>query len=167
MEITLKVNGHDYTRSIESNTTLLDFLRNEVRLTGTKKGCDVGECGCCTVLIDDDPSLACIILAKEAEGSSITTIEGISDRMETSGNIHPVQQAMVEEGAIQCGFCTPAMVVNGVALIEQNLKEGRNSLSQTEIKECVSGTMCRCTGYVKIEKAIAKAAKDCSCKVDF
>ncbi len=150
MELALKVNGVKYIRSVDSGITLLDFLREEIDLTGTKKGCDLGECGCCTVHLDGKPVLSCLMLAVEAEGHEITTIEGIA----TGNQYHPVQTSLVEEGAIQCGFCTPAMVMNGVYLLSHNKKP-----SKADIKECISGTICRCTGYTKIEKAIEKAAQ--------
>ena len=130
--------------------TLLEFLRDEARLTGTKRGCDLGDCGCCTVLLDGKPILSCLLLAVEAEGKKITTIEGIAKK----NQLHPVQKAMVEHGAIQCGFCTPAMVLNAVSLVENN-----PSPSREEVKECLSGTICRCTGYTKIEKAILSLGK--------
>lgn len=130
--------------------TLLEFLRGEAWLTGTKRGCDIGDCGCCTVLLDGKPVLSCLLLAVETEGKKITTIEGIAKGSE----LHPVQEAFVEHGAIQCGFCTPAMVLNAVSLLENH-----PSPSQKEIKECVSGTVCRCTGYTKIEKAITSLRK--------
>lgn len=148
--VTIEVNGVPFTRAIAPAMTLLAFLRDELDLTGTKKGCDLGACGCCTVHLDGAPVLSCLLLACEAEGRSVTTIEGIAD----GPNLHPLQRAMVDQGAIQCGFCTPAMVMNGVYLLEHN-----QSPSATEIKECISGTICRCTGYTKIEKAIAVAAK--------
>lgn len=148
--VTIKVNGQDRSKAIISSMTLLEFLREELDLTGTKKGCDLGECGCCSVLIDGRPMLSCLTLALEVAGRSITTIEGIAH----GNQLHPVQQAMVEEGAIQCGYCTPGMVINGVDLIENN-PDPNNS----EIKQCVSATICRCTGYTKIEKAMKTAAK--------
>lgn len=130
--------------------TLLEFLREEAGLTGTKRGCDIGDCGCCTVLLDGKPVLSCLLLAVEVTGKSITTIEGVA----TGNTLHPVQEAFVEHGAIQCGFCTPAMVLNAVALTENN-----PSPNEEEIKECISGTICRCTGYTKIEKAITSLGK--------
>ena len=154
LTLTLQVNGFAYTRSVLSSITLLDFIREELRLTGTKRGCDLGDCGCCTTLVDGKPILSCLMLAADAEGHEVRTIEGIAD----GNRLHPVQEAMVEEGAIQCGFCTPAMVINAVHLLEENPRP-----SAIEIKECVSGTICRCTGYTKIEKAIQSAAKK-TCK---
>ncbi len=152
--VTLAVNDNNYTKAICPRTTLLNFLREEIGLTGSKKGCDAGECGCCSVLIDGKPILSCITLAAEMQGRKITTIEGIG----TKESPHPLQTAMVEEGAIQCGFCTPAMVINGVNLLE-NTKKLKKEVKRKEIKECISGTICRCTGYTKIEKAFETAAE--------
>lgn len=149
--ITLEVNEIEYTKAICAHMTLLDFLRDEIHLTGSKKGCDAGECGCCTVLINEKPILACITLAAEMQSKKITTIEGIG----TKENPHPLQTAMVNEGAIQCGFCTPAMVINGVNLLSE-----KKAPTKTEIKRCISGTICRCTGYTKIEKAFEVAAAE-------
>ncbi len=151
--VTMVVNGYEVTRSVEPSTTLLEFLREELGLTGTKKGCDLGECGCCTVLVGGKPALSCLTLALEMQHQEITTIEGLAH----GENLHPVQKAFVEEGALQCGYCTPAMILNGVHLLNEN-----PTPTAEEIKECVSGTLCRCTGYVKIEKAVARAAKESS-----
>lgn len=148
--ITLRINGVSRVRAVPVSMTLLDFLREEVGLTGTKRGCDLGDCGCCTVLLDGSPALACLVLAAEAECCEIRTIEGVA----RGGRLHPVQEAMVEKGAIQCGFCTPAMVIHGVHLLESTKRPTRD-----EIKEAISGTICRCTGYVKIEQAIRAAAE--------
>ena len=146
--VSIKVNDHDRQKAIVSSMTLLEFLREELNMTGTKKGCDLGECGCCSVLIDGKPMLSCLTLAMQVSGQSVTTIEGIAD----GTKLHPVQDAMVKEGAIQCGYCTPGMVINGVELIENNPNP-----SDDEIKVCVSATICRCTGYTKIEKAMKTA----------
>jgi len=151
--VTIKVNGHDRSKAIVSSMTLLEFLREELDMTGTKKGCDLGECGCCSVLIEGKPMLSCLTLALEVVGKSVITIEGIAD----GSQLHPVQQAMVEQGAIQCGYCTPGMVINGVDLIENNPDP-----TSDEIKQCVSATICRCTGYTKIEKAMKVAIKKSS-----
>ena len=148
--LSIEVNGTKHNLNIEPRTTLLDLLREQLLLTGTKKGCDLGECGCCSVHLDGKPVLSCLMLAIEAQGREITTIEGVAH-----GNAyHLVQVSMVEEGAIQCGFCTPAMVMNGIYLLSHN-----KNPSGVDIKECISGTLCRCTGYTKIEKAIEKAAQ--------
>lgn len=146
----LTINDLPVTRAVPATMTLLDYLRDEVGLTGTKNGCDSGECGCCTVMVDGKPMLSCIMLAVEAEGHEITTIEGIAK----GNDLHPVQEAMVEKGAIQCGYCTPAMVINGVHLLENNANP-----SEAEVKECISATVCRCTGYNSIEKAMHSAAE--------
>ncbi len=147
--LSLSVNGSPWQGYVERSWTLLDFLREQLGLTGTKRGCDMGDCGCCTVLVDDRPTLSCLMPALEMQGRAIRTIEGVA----TCNSLHPVQEAMVEAGAIQCGFCTPAMVMQGVHLLETNARPSRN-----EIKTAISGTICRCTGYTKIEKAIALAA---------
>jgi CO/xanthine dehydrogenase Mo-binding subunit/aerobic-type carbon monoxide dehydrogenase small subunit (CoxS/CutS family) len=148
MIVRLDVNGVLHQRVVPCSMTLLEFLREELVLTGTKKGCDLGECGCCSVLIDGLPMLSCMTLAAQVQGKTIKTIEGIAE----GNRLHPVQEAMVEEGAIQCGFCTPAMVMNGVHLVETNA-----SPTDDEIKACISGTICRCTGYTKVENAIKRA----------
>ena len=150
--VTIEINGQQHSKAIVSSMTLLEFLREELTLTGTKRGCDLGECGCCSVLIDGKPMLSCLTLALQVAGRSVTTIEGIADET----RLHPVQQAMVEKGAIQCGFCTPAMVINGVDLVENN-----PAPSDDEIKQCVSATLCRCTGYTKIEQAMKSAVQAC------
>lgn len=147
--VTLNINDLEYTRAISPTLTLIDFIREEIHLTGTKRGCDEGECGCCSVLVNTRPILSCITLAVEMQNQKIVTIEGIG----TKENPHILQKTMVEEGAIQCGFCTPAMVINGFALLEKNI-----SPTKIEIKKCISGTICRCTGYTKIEKAFEVAA---------
>ncbi len=151
--VTIKVNGQNRQKAVVSSITLLEFLREELDMTGTKKGCDLGECGCCSVLIEGKPMLSCLTLACEVAGQSVTTIEGIAQGTQ----LHPVQEAMVEEGAIQCGYCTPGMVINGVDLIENTPDP-----TDDEIKQCVSATICRCTGYTKIEKAMKTAAQTCS-----
>jgi 4-hydroxybenzoyl-CoA reductase subunit alpha len=157
--ITLSINGQPCSRAVRPEITVLEFLREEIALTGTKKGCDQGECGLCTVLLDGEPTVSCLVLAKDVEGSEIRTIEGIQSTHKDSGkqsNLHPIQSAMVEEGAIQCGFCTPAMVLNGVAYYDR-VQNNEAKLCSKAIKSCISGTLCRCTGYTKIEKAILSA----------
>ncbi len=145
----LRVNGVLQQAIAKPGTTLLEFLREELGLTGSKRGCDLGECGCCSVLVDGRPMLACLLLAADVEGSEIRTIEGIAD----GEVLHPLQQAMVEEGAIQCGFCTPGMVINGVHLFERTPTPTRD-----EIRTCISATVCRCTGYNRIEQAFVTTA---------
>ncbi len=129
--------------------TLLDFLRGELSLKGTKKGCDSGQCGACTVLMNGKTIDACLILAIQADGKKILTIEGLS----LGGRLHPLQEAFVEEGAVQCGFCVPGMILSAKALLEE-----KKDPSEEEIREALSGNLCRCTGYVKIIKAVQKAA---------
>lgn len=147
--LVLNINGREYRRAVPEAATLIDVLREEISLTGTKRGCDLGECGCCTVLVDGRPMLSCLTLAAEVEKRAITTIEGLADGPE----LHPVQQALVEEGAIQCGFCTPSMALNAAALLAENPDPDDNA-----VKRCISGTICRCTGYTKIERAVKRAA---------
>lgn len=148
--VNLKINGREYRRAASPSMTLLEFLREEANLTGTKRGCDKGECGCCTVLLNGKPILSCILPVFEAEGANLRTIEDLSGK----DGLHPIQESFVENGAIQCGFCTPSMVLNAVHLLEDNPKP-----VASDIKRCVSGTICRCTGYTKIIRAIDAAAK--------
>jgi aerobic-type carbon monoxide dehydrogenase small subunit (CoxS/CutS family) len=148
-KIRLIVNEQEYELLTEPNKTLLDVLRDDLGLTGTKRGCDSGDCGACTVLLEGMPVLACMTLACEVEGKKIQTIEGIAK----GGELHPVQKAFVEYGAIQCGFCTPGMVLSAVALLNSN-----PTPTTDEIKKAISGNLCRCTGYIKIIEAIQQAA---------
>ncbi|MCH8012942.1 MAG: molybdopterin-dependent oxidoreductase [Candidatus Marinimicrobia bacterium] len=143
--VELTVNGDRHMVLVSAKTTLVEVLREQLGLTGTKLGCGVGDCGACTILLDGEPANACLLLALEAEGRDIITIEGIS----TNGELHPLQRAFVNEGAIQCGFCTPAMVLTGKALVNKNADP-----SEKEVREALAGTFCRCTGYAKIVKAI-------------
>ena len=147
---TFKVNGKSLEVMLETHMTLLEVLRDQLGLTGTKYGCGTGQCGACTVLIDGEPALACLTLAVTVRGKGITTIEGLSPGNE----LHPVQQAFIEHGAIQCGYCTPGMVLSAKALLEEN-----PSPTRQEIKEALSGNLCRCTGYVKIVRAVSAAAQ--------
>lgn len=147
--ISLNVNGDSYEVTVAPWDTLLDVLRDRLRLTGTKKGCGIGTCGVCTVIADGKAILACLTLAVECVGKSITTIEGISN----NEALHPVQKSFIENGAIQCGFCTPGIVMTAKALLDENPKP-----SDDEIKEALAGTFCRCTGHVKIMEAIKKVS---------
>jgi len=147
----LTVNGEDYELLIAPNRTLLDVLRDDLGLTGSKRGCDSGECGTCTVLFDGLPILACITLACEVEGKKIETIEGLAK----GGRISLLQKAFIEHGAIQCGFCTPGMVLSASALLRS-----RPAPTVEEIKKSISGNLCRCTGYLKIVEAIHSAAEE-------
>jgi len=148
--ITLLVNGEPYNLVVPSNKTLLEVLRDDLELMGTREGCSVGACGACTVLIDDVPVRSCLTLAADVQGLSITTIEGLTEGRE----LHPVQEAFVERGAIQCGFCSSGMILTAKAFLDKNKRPKKD-----EIKKAVSGSICRCTGYTKIEDAISVAAK--------
>ena len=148
--ITLRVNGERYEVAVEPRRLLLDVLRDELGLTGTKKACDFGNCGSCTVLMDGKPVLSCLTLAIEAQGKDILTVEGLA----RNGQLHPVQQAFIDYGAIQCGFCTPGMLLSTKALLDENPEP-----TDAEIKEALSGNLCRCTGYVKIIEAVEAAAQ--------
>jgi carbon-monoxide dehydrogenase small subunit len=147
--IDLKVNGQNYEVAVDTRRTLLEVLREELGFTGTKNGCDQGECGTCTVLLDGKPVHSCLTLAVEIQGKEVTTIEGLAKGDE----LHPLQQAFVDHGAIQCGFCTPGMILTGKALLEKN-----HSATEDEIRRAISGNLCRCTGYVKIVEAIKAVA---------
>ncbi|MHC4515907.1 MAG: molybdopterin-dependent oxidoreductase, partial [Planctomycetota bacterium] len=143
----LNINGHDHPVSVEAGDTLLDVLRDKLRLTGTKKGCDVGDCGACTVLIDGEPMNSCLMLAATVEGKAITTIEGIAK----NGELTPIQKAFVHEGGIQCGYCTPGMVISATALLEKTPRP-----DTAAVQEALSGNLCRCTGYTGIKRAVAR-----------
>jgi carbon-monoxide dehydrogenase small subunit len=145
----LNVNGETFGLIAPVHKTLLEVLREEMNLTGTKHGCEVGECGTCTVLIDGEPVLSCLTLPIEVQGKAITTIEGVAK----DGQPHPLQEAFTELGAAQCGYCTPAMILAAKALLDKNLNPTRE-----EIQETLSGNLCRCTGYLKIFEAVERAA---------
>jgi len=149
MQINLKVNGEYRKLLLEPQTTLLEVLRDYLGLTGTKKGCNEGDCGACTVLIDGYPVNSCMVLAVEVGNVEIFTIEGLSQ----TGEIHPIQKAFVEYGAIQCGYCTPGMVLTAKAFLDENKEP-----TEEEIRKAISGNLCRCTGYAKIIAAIMAAA---------
>ncbi|NNN19106.1 MAG: (2Fe-2S)-binding protein [Acidimicrobiaceae bacterium] len=144
------VNGRSHELLVKPYATLLEVLREDLRLTGTKHGCEAGECGACVVLVDGTPQLSCLVLPGQVEGSEITTIEGVSD----GGTLHPVQQALMDHGALQCGYCTPGMVLSSKALLDSNPTPSRE-----EIKEALSGNLCRCTGYVSIIEAVEDAGR--------
>jgi len=148
--ITLSVNGREYEMAVEPNRTLTQVLREDLGLLGTKEGCGVGDCGACTVIMDGVPVNSCLVLAVQAGGSRITTIEGVAD----GDRLHPVQQAFVDFGAIQCGFCTPGMVLTAKDLLEKNPDP-----TEHQIREGLSGNLCRCTGYQKIVEAVQEASK--------
>ncbi|GAB4267682.1 MAG: (2Fe-2S)-binding protein [Deferrisomatales bacterium] len=148
--ITLTINGEAFDVAVAPTDFLADVIRERVGLTGTKKGCGIGDCGACTVLVDGAPVLSCLTLALSCQGKEITTIEGLS----ANGRLHPVQQAFVEKGAIQCGFCTPGMILSSAALLERIPNP-----TEDQIKQGIAGNLCRCTGYVKIVEAIGRAAE--------
>ncbi len=148
--VNLKVNGDTHTVMVKGNALLVNVLREELDLTGTKKGCELGDCGSCTVLLDGKPVNSCLVLAVEAEGSEITTIEGVA----RNENLDKLQESFVNNAAIQCGYCTPGMVLSAKALLTRNPHP-----SETEVREAISGNLCRCTGYVNIVKAVLAAAE--------
>ena len=149
--VTTTINGDPVEFLCESQQTLLDVLRDELQLTGSKEGCASGDCGACSVMVDNRLVCACLVLGVEAEGSSIDTIEGVAE----GENLHPVQQRFLEEAALQCGICTPGFVVAAKALLEKNPNP-----TETEARYWLAGNLCRCTGYDKIIKAVMKAAED-------
>lgn len=149
-EIVLNVNGADHKVEINEDDRLIDVLRNDLKLTGTKEGCGEGECGACTVIIDGVTVNSCMVMAFQAEDKKIITIEGL----ETDNGINPIQQAFLDEGAVQCGFCIPGMVLSAKAVLDKNPTPTRE-----EIRESISGNLCRCTGYNKIVDSIERASK--------
>jgi carbon-monoxide dehydrogenase small subunit len=148
-KIKIKVNGEWRGLEVSSRRTLLEVIREDLGLTGTKKMCDRGECCSCTVILDGRAVNSCIVLAADANGKEITTIEGLAE----VGKLHPLQEEFVNKGAIQCGFCTPGMILSAKALLDQN-----PSPTEVEVKTAISGNLCRCTGYVRIIDAILSAA---------
>ena len=148
--IQLTVNGQTHDLIVRPERTLLDVLREELSLTGSKRGCDMGACGACAVLVDGRPVASCLILAVEASGHEIVTIEGLAE----GKLLHPLQEAFVECGAVQCGFCIPGMILVAKALLDE-----RSDPEDAEIREALSGNICRCTGYVKIMDAVREAAR--------
>jgi carbon-monoxide dehydrogenase small subunit len=146
-----QLNGHPTGIATPDERILLDLLREDLNLTGTKRGCDLGTCGCCTVLVDGRPTLSCLTLARLVEGREVTTIEGVTPAQGMS----PVQKAFVEQGATQCGFCTPGFVLTATALLRENPHPSRS-----EIQRAIAGNLCRCTGYTKIVAAIEAAARE-------
>ncbi|MGA3174148.1 MAG: (2Fe-2S)-binding protein [Syntrophorhabdales bacterium] len=148
-DILLKVNGKNYYVNVETHRTLVEVLRETLGFTGTKKSCNEGECGACTVLMDGRPVASCLILAVAAQGKEITTIEGLSQ----GEKLHPVQEAFVKHAAIQCGFCTPGMVLAAKALLDENPDP-----TTGDVRRAISGNLCRCTGYQQIVDAVMAAA---------
>jgi len=150
VEITLKVNGIKYAVDVKPQRTLVEVLRETLGLTGTKKSCNEGECGACTVLMDGKPVASCLVLAIDAQGKEILTIEGLSE----GENLHPIQEAFLKHGGIQCGFCTPGMVMSAKAFLDEHPKP-----TQTEVRQAISGNLCRCTGYQQIVDSIMAGSK--------
>lgn len=148
-QITLKVNGQERQVAIEPRQTLLDVLRNSLGLTGAHEGCGSGNCGSCTVLLDGKAVNSCLILAVEVEGQELTTIEGIY----LDGKLHPLQQAFIDEGAVQCGFCTPGVILTAISFLSSNPYP-----TEAQVRMAIAGNLCRCTGYDKIVRAILKVS---------
>lgn len=148
--VRLKVNGETYELVIAPFRTLVDVLREEIQLTGSKKGCDVGDCGACTVLMDGNPVNSCLVLAATAQDKEIVTIEGLAQ----NGKLHPLQEAFIKEGAVQCGYCTPGVLMSLKALVDTN-----PAPTPEDVKIAMAGNLCRCTGYSKIFKAVAAATR--------
>lgn len=148
--ITLNVNGDAHTILVKGNAILTNVLRDQLDLTGTKKGCELGDCGSCTVLLDGKPVDSCLVLAVEADGRQITTIEGVME----NGRLDEIQQSMINHAAVQCGYCTPGMVLSAKALLTRNPHP-----DEQEVREAISGNLCRCTGYVHIVEAVLAASQ--------
>ncbi len=146
----LSVNGESMQLLIGAGKTLLEILREDLNLTGTKHGCELGECGACTVLLDGKPVMSCLVLALDCEAAKIETIEG----MASDGHLHPLQQAFAEHGGLQCGYCTPGMLMTSKALLDQ-----KSEPAKSDIREALSGNLCRCTGYQQIVESVAAAAR--------
>jgi carbon-monoxide dehydrogenase small subunit len=149
-DIKITVNHQEYELTVSTNKTLLKVLRDDLQLTGTKNGCEAGECGMCTVLMDGKPVNSCLVLAVAADRKEITTIEGLS----RDSQLHPLQDAFVSHGAIQCGYCTPGMIMSAKALLDENADP-----TEIEIRRALAGNLCRCTGYTKIVQAVKDAAQ--------
>ena len=150
LEVHYTINGRAHEAYIEPNLTLLEVVRDELRLTGSKEGCGTGDCGACSMIVAGKLVTSCLMLAPQADGAEITTIEGLA----TNGDLHPVQQAFIDTGAVQCGFCIPGMILAGKVLLDENPMP-----DEQEIRSAIAGNLCRCTGYTKIVEAIAAAAE--------
>jgi carbon-monoxide dehydrogenase small subunit len=150
VDISLKVNGQAYRLQVDADAFLVDVLREELNLTGTKKACNEGECGACTVILNGKPVYSCLVMAARLDGANIVTIEGVGD----AENLHPLQEAFISAGAVQCGYCTPGMILSAKALLDAN-----SNPSEAEIRTGLSGNLCRCTGYKKIVQAVKLAAE--------
>ena len=150
VKVSFVINGKKEEREISPNISLLELLRDHLGLTGAKKGCEIGECGACTVILDGRPVYACLVLAPKVDGKEIITIEGIGEE----GKLYPVQKAFLTHGAVQCGFCTPGMILAAKALLDE-----KPNPSREEIEDAISGNLCRCTGYLQIVEAIEASRK--------
>jgi carbon-monoxide dehydrogenase small subunit len=148
--ISLKINGQPYELAVEPHWTLLETVREQLSLTGSKEGCGTGDCGACSMIVDGRLITACLMLAPEADGSEITTIEGLA----RNGDLHPVQQSFIEAGGVQCGFCTPGMIMAAKALLDSNPRP-----TLEDVRLGLAGNLCRCTGYAKIYEAVLAAAE--------
>ena len=148
--INLAVNGHPYEVAVEPHWTLLEAVREQLGLTGSKEGCGTGDCGACSMIVDGRLITSCLMLAPEADGAEVTTIEGLAP----NGDLHPVQQAFIDTGGVQCGFCTPGMIMAAKALLDRN-----HHPTLQEVREGLAGNLCRCTGYTKIYEAVMSAAQ--------
>ena len=146
----LTVNGEHCQVAVEPTSTLLELIRDHLHLTGTKEGCNTGDCGACTVLVDNKPVNSCLVLAIEADGKEILTIEGLAQ----NGKLHPLQEAFIEHGAVQCGFCTSGIILTAKAFLDEN-----PTPTEEDVKQAISGNLCRCTGYAKIIEAILAASR--------
>lgn len=148
--ISFKLNGENVEEYVQDNIIMVDFLRKQMHLTGTKRGCEEGECGACTILLDGRAVDSCIMLAAEADGHEVVTIEGVKK----NGVLHPIQKEFMDKWALQCGFCTPGMIMSALSLLHENPNP-----TEQEIRDGIAGNLCRCTGYAKIVEAIDSAAK--------
>lgn len=149
--ISFTLNGEYTEAMVEDHVTLLDFIRDTLDLTGTKKGCEEGECGACTVMLDGKPVNSCLVLAREIEGRELLTIEGLAE----NGKLSPLQRAFIDKWALQCGYCTPGMIMSAKALLDVNPQP-----TEYEIRDAIAGNLCRCTGYAKIVEAVQAAARE-------
>jgi len=147
----MTLNGEEVTIEVRPDALLVDVLRDQLELTGTKEACGEGECGACTVLLDGEPVTSCLVPALKAQGREVMTVEGLA----SGGELHPLQKAFIEHGAVQCGYCTPGMLMSAKALLDRNPHP-----TEGEIRQAISGNLCRCTGYVKIVEAIKAASED-------
>ena len=149
-QIAVTINGTEHRADVDSRLLLVHMLRDELRLTGTHIGCDTTHCGACTVLLDGEPVKSCTVLAVQADGKTIKTVEGLAE----NGNLHPIQEGFWQEHGLQCGYCTPGMMLTSYALLQHNAQP-----TEEEIRQAISGNLCRCTGYVNIVKAVQYAAR--------